>query len=232
MPGPYEYFIWVICFALEAAVLVCAIVGKSFRRYLALNLYMAASLLFNIPRFWFLMHYGLKSKEYIYVYFYSDAILTIALYFALLHLYSHVFDEMKAERLLRVGATVLLAGTALFSYLVVHQANDKLMSRFVIEMSQNLYFVGMVLTYVLWGAVFKLRESRTQLIQLVLSLGVYFSASAANYALQNLYHDPYGVLLYVPPLIGVWLPAAWAYTFLRVPEDARLAPSELALSRR
>lgn len=232
MPGPFDYITWLICCLLEAAVVVCAFRTHSFRRYLALNFYMGASFLSSIPRLWTLVHYGFTSREYSYVYFYSDAILTIILYFAILHLFSQVFDEMGAERYLRFGATLLLAGTALFSYLVVQQSGGRLITRFVFEMSQNLYFVGMVLTYVLWGAAFKLRETRTQLIQLILSLGVYFSAFAANYALQNLHHDLYGMLPFLTQLIGIWLPAAWMYTFLRTPADARMAPARLAVMHR
>ena len=212
--------------------MVCAIKTNSFRRYLALNLYIGAEFLASAPRLWTLIHYGFRSREYKYVYYYSDAILTIMLYFAILHLFSHVFNEMGAERYLRFGATLLLGGTALFSYLIVQQSGSRLFTRFVFEMSQNLYFVGMVLTYVLWGAAFKLRETRMQLIQLILSLGVYFSAFAANYALLNLHHDLYGVLPYLTQLIGIWLPAAWMYTFLRTPGDARIVPARLAVVHR
>jgi len=38
----------------------------------------------------------------------------------------------------------------------------------------------------LWGAMLKLRETRTRLIQLVLALGLYFSVFAASYAFWNL----------------------------------------------
>jgi len=193
---------------------------------------MRASFLAIAPRLWTLIHYGFRSKEYGHVYYYSDAVLTIVLYFAILHLFSHVFDEMGAERYLRFGASLLLGGTAFFSYLVVHQAGGRLITRFVFEMSQNLYFVGMVLTYVLWGAAFKLRESRTPLIQLILALGVYFSAFAANYALQNMHYEFYGALRYLTQVISIWLPAAWMYTFLRTPKDARMVPARLAVMHR
>ena len=232
MPGPFDYAVWLICCLLEAAVLVCAFRTNSFRRYLALNLYMGSEFLISIPRLWTLVHYGFRSLQYRYVYYYSDAVVTIILYFAILHLFSHVFDEMGAERYLRYGATLLLGGTALFSYLIVQQSGSRLFTRFVFEMSQNLYFVGMVLTYVLWGAAFKLRETRTRLIQLILSLGVYFSAFTANYALRNLHHDLYGLLPYLTPVIGIWLPAAWMYTFLRTPEEARMVPARLAVMHR
>jgi hypothetical protein len=227
VPGPFQYFIWVICSLLEASVLVCALARHSFRRYLPLNLYMGVRLLRSVFVLWALTHYGFASSEYRYVYYYSDALLTICLYFAVLHLFSHVFDEMGAERYLRFGASLLLAGTAAFSYLAVHQASNRLMTRFVVEMSQNLYFIGLVLTYVLWGAMLKLRESRAQLVQLVLSLGIHFSAFAANYAVVNLRLHA-GILVYLTQLIGIWLPAAWTYTLLRTPADARLVPARLA----
>jgi hypothetical protein len=216
---------------LEAGVVVCAVRKKALRPYLFLNLYMAASLLVSLGRYNMLQHYGLQSVQYAYFYYYSDALLTILLYFALTSLYSRVFGEMNAERAVRLGAVILLAGTALFSYGVVHQAESKLVTRFVVEMSQNLYFVGLVLTYVLWAAVLKLRETRTRLIQLVLSLGVYFSLLAANYALRSLYPSLTSLFQILPPLVGCFLPAAWMYAFWRVPDEARLAPARLAVIR-
>ena len=227
MPGLIDYAIWLVCTLLEAAVVVCALKTHSFRRYLFLNLYMGLSFLVSVGRFQVLHHYGMHD-EYAYFYFYSDALLTIGLYFALLNLYSLVFDEMKVEKYLRFGAVVLLAGTAWFSYAVINQSQHKILSHFVFELSQNLYFVGLILTYVLWGAILKLRETRARLIQLVLALGVYFSAFAADYALRNLYADLQVVWQYTMPVLGCLLPAAWAYAFLRVNEEARLAPSRLA----
>ena len=211
--------------------MVCAVRKKAFRPYLFLNLYMAASLFVSIGRYNILEHYGLQSSQYGYFYYYSDALLTILLYFALTSLYSRVFSEMNAEQMVKLGAVLLLAGTAAFSYGVVHQAENRLLTRFVIELQQNLYFVGLVLTYVLWAAVLKLRETRTRLIQLVLSLGVYFSLLAANYALRNLYPSLTSLFQILPPLVGCFLPAAWMYAFWRVPDEARLAPARLAVIR-
>lgn len=207
--------------------MVCAVKSHSLRRYIFLNLYMALCFLVSVGRYQVLSHSGVASREYAYFYFYSDALLTIGLYFALLNLYSLVFDEMKVERYLRLGAILLLAGTAWFSYAVVQQSSYRIVSHFAYELSQNLYFVGLILTYALWGAILKLRETRARLIQLVLALGVYFSAFAAKYALQNLYPQV-TLLRHLTPLLGCVLPAAWTYTFLRVSEEARLAPSRLA----
>jgi membrane-associated HD superfamily phosphohydrolase len=189
---------------------------------------MLFSFVVSVVRYQVLSRYGLSSSEYTYCYYYSDAILTIFLYLALITLYLHAFDEMKAEKYVRLAAILLLAGTALFSYLVVQQSALRMATSFVYEFSQNLYFVGLVLTYVLWGAILKLRETRTQLIQLVLSLGIYFSAFAATFALENMFPN-FESVTYIAPVFGCLLPLAWAYAFLRLSHDARMATARLAM---
>ena len=210
-------------------MVVCALKKHAFRRYLLLNLYMSGLFVSELARYKVLAEYGFSSRQYQYFYYYSDAVLTIFLYFALSTLYAHVFSEMNAERYVRVGTLLLLGGTALFSYAVVQQSTAKLVTHFVVELSQNLYFVGLVLTYVLWAAILKLRETRTRLIQLVLSLGVYFSLIAANYAIRNLYPSLSSVFVPLVQVFGTFLPLAWAYAFWRLPEEARLVPSRLAV---
>ncbi len=226
-----DYGLWFANAFLEAAVVVCAFRAGGLSKYLTLNLYMAAAFVLTLGRFIVFLDYGYTSPQYTYFYWFSDALLTIFLYFALMGLYSLVFQEMGVHRYLRFAALLLLVGTAWFSYQVVVNSSHKLLTRFVVELSQNLYFVGVVLTYLLWGAIMKLRETRTRLIQLVLALGVYFSAFAANYALRNLYPERM-IWHYVPPVLGLWLPLAWAYTFVRIPEEARLATARVATSSR
>jgi Fe-S oxidoreductase len=53
---------------------------------------------------------------------------------------------------------------------------------------------------------------------------------SCTYALRNLFPglQP-SVLRWIPPMMGVWLPMAWAYTMYKVPEESRLAPSELVV---
>src|SRR5207253_10192132 len=133
-------------------------------------------------------------------------------------------DEMNVDKYVRLAAVLLLAGTALFSYGVVQQSSHRIYSHFFFELSQNLYFVGLILTYVLWGAILKLRETRAQLIQLVLSLGISFSAFAATFALENMFPS-FQFFTYIPPVFGCLLPLAWAYAFWKLTPDARIAPA-------
>ena len=229
MPGPFAYIIWLVNILCEIAVVVCAFRKETLRRYFLLILYMVGLVASDIGRYRILAEYGLSSKQYQYFYYYSDSVVTIFLFFALSTLYSHVFSELNAESYVKMGTVLLLAGTALFTYSVVAQSSAKLVTNFVVQLSQNLYFVGLVLTYVLWGAILKLRETRTRLIQLVLSLGVYFSLIAANYAIRNLYPSLSTVFVPLVQVFATFLPLAWAYAFWRLPEDARLAPSRLAV---
>jgi hypothetical protein len=226
MPGSVELFIWYLGTAFELAFVVCSIVRKSFFTYFFLNLYMLLGVLAEIARWLAVVKYGVASKQYMYMYFYTDTLLTVVLYVLLISLFSRVFGELRFAKHMKLAAVVLLLGTAGFSYAVVAQSNDRLATSFAYELSQNLYFVGIILTYLLWGAILKLRETRTRLVQMVLSLGLYFSAYAASYALMNL-RPEVGAVKYASPLLGCLLPLAWCITIMRYSEDSRLAPAQL-----
>ena len=220
--------VWAVSFTLEVYLVARAVASREFLRYLSVNLFVAVLALRDVGLFLVFQHYGYASRHYSYAYFYSDALLTIMMYLAIMHLYYQVFREMHVGRYIRGLTVALLTGTALFSYVVVLNNSSHLTGRFVVELSQNLYFVGLVLTYLLWAAVFKLRETRSRLVQLVLALGIYFSATAALYALRNMFPTSQQVGGVLVSLLGIFLPAAWAYTFTKTPEDARLAPARLA----
>jgi len=204
----------------------CSVLRASFLKYFFLNLYVILALFADLLRQFVLRNYGLQSPEYIYTYYYTDCLLTIALFVAVINLASHVFAELNLARYVRFVAVLLLLGTAGFTYAVVVQSTERLATKFAAELSQNLYFVGLVLTYLLWGAVLKLRETRTRLVQMVLSLGLYFSAYAGSYALLNMAPNS-EIVQYLGPLLGCFLPVSWALTIIRHSENARLTPAQL-----
>ena len=226
MPGPVGLTIWILGTVFELAFVVCSLARKCFLRFFTLNLYLILSTSVSICRFFILWTYGSRSDQYMYFYYYSDALLTLVLFIALISLYSHVLGELRAGEYVKWGAVFLLLGTAGFSYAVVVQSTARLSTNFAYELSQNLYFVGLVLTYILWGAVLKLRETRTRLVQIILSLGLYFSGYAASYAFVN-FSGTYGVSRYLWPLLGCFLPLSWFLTILRYDDNARLVPAQL-----
>jgi hypothetical protein len=224
--GPVDYALLITDLLIEICALVFLLNKRALSQYFTFVFFLCASIAVGIGRYYVLVADGFTSTTYLYFYFFSDALLIICLYFVLITLYMHVFSEMNVSKMVRAGATLLLACTALISYYMVAASSDRLITKFVMEMSQNLYFVGVVLTYVLWGAMMKLRENRSRLMQLVLSMGVYFSAFAGSFALGNLYPDLV-VWRYVSHLMVTWLPISWAYTFVKVNEDARMATARV-----
>jgi hypothetical protein len=228
MPGLYSTFLCTAGVILEVYVVVCLLRRRSFVNELSINVYMLTVAAVTCGLVACAFRFGIASPVYVYYYYYTDSLQTILMFWVIIHFYQEVFKEMHVSRYVRSAAVLLLFATAFFSYLVIHQNRNHLTSRFVVDMGQNLYFVGLVLTYLLWGALLKLRETRMRLVQLVLGLGVYFSATAGTYAIGNLFPHLYMPFLrFLLPILGVWLPASWAYTFTKVPDDARLAAGSL-----
>ncbi len=226
MLGPVNYAIWLAVILLECFSLRCLLRKGVFSQHFTLALYLFFCLAADFGNYSIIHTSGYDSNAYFYFYFYSKTLLTISLFFVLMNLYSQLFSDMGVGKQIRVAAMLILAGTAGISYYLVASSSQRFVTHFVIELGQNLYFVGVVLTYLLWGAMAKLRESRTRLMQLVLSMGVYVSLSAGSYALNNLYPN-HGFWQYYFPLTSMWLPASWAYTFTKVPKDARLVTARV-----
>jgi len=224
--GPVDYAIWLAVIFVEIFSLLCVLKSRSFSRHFTLVLYLGVCLAVNVGRYSIIRTSGYTSSAYYYFYFYSESLLAISLYFVLMSLYSHIFSDMGISKQIRAGAMLLLAGTAAISYHMVAASTDRFVTHFVLELSQNLYFVGVVLTYLLWGAMAKMRENRLRLTQLILSMGVYVSLFAGSYAMENLYPN-HEFWRYYYPIIAICLPMSWAYTFMKVPEDSRIATARV-----
>ncbi len=231
MLGPVDYAIWFAVLFADFFCAFCIVKKKAFSQNFTIFLFVSASAVVGVARYLLVQTAGFASNSYFYFYYYSDALLTICLFIVLMSLYADVFSELGVGKMVRAGALLLLGGTALISYYMVASSSERLVTRFAFELSQNLDFVGVVLTYVLWGAMMKLRENRTRLMQLVLALGVYLSAFAGSYALRTMHPDS-PVWRYLIALMALWLPVSWTYTFMKVPEDARMATASVVAPTR
>jgi hypothetical protein len=230
MIGTFGYLIWLASLLAEAAVVVCAFYRKEFRRYLALNLYVMLNGVADCALCLYAERYGRQSHQYFLAYYSTDLLLCLLMYLLIVGLYQQVFAGSALGRHVRVFAGGLLVAIAVFS-LMVARGQEHMTQRFAVELEQNLNFVGVVLTYVLAGSVLRLREKRARLAQIIFALGIYFSATAGTYALRNLFPTLAPVILqWAPALIATWLPVAWAYSFIRVPEEAGLMTAPLAVS--
>jgi hypothetical protein len=66
-----------------------------------------------------------------------------------------------------------------------------------------------------------------RIVLFVASLGIFFSAHAAVYGLRYMFPS-LGICKLIPPILGMWLPLSWLYTFTRVREGSRIAPARVA----
>jgi hypothetical protein len=231
MPGSTQYAIWIVILLTEAAFVVCSLRRREFLRYLPLNLYMLLCIVGNCGVLLCSETYGVYSREYFYSYYSSDILLSVLMYFVIAGLFSQVFQGTMLGPYVRGAAGILLGLTTLFAFISALHMGPHFTAQFAAELEQDLNFVGVVLIYLLWGAVIKLRETRVRLVQVVLALGVYFSAIAGTFALFNLFPSlESSGLRWLPPVLGLWLPLAWTYTFVRVPDDARLSPGQLLVT--
>ena len=220
-------------FLLEVYVVVYSLLRKTFVRHFPINFYMLCEAVVTVGLYFCERRYGLSSQTYAYYYYYTNSLLPILMFWVVIRFYQMVFSEMQVSQHVRKGAVLLLLATAIFTYGVVrYQFHSNLPNHYVVELGQNLHFIGVVLTYLLWGALLKLRETRTRLVQLILALGVYFSGTAGTYAIGNLFPNLYlPFFRFLLPIFGLWLPLAWAYTFTKVSDDARLATATLVATR-
>lgn len=243
MLGPLDYIFWVCNFALQIYIVGRSLFCRDFFRYFSLNVFMLTCALVSVGQFFFLQTFGYRSEQYSYFFWYSNAVSTIVLFVAILSLYQRVFEEMEVSKYIRGGALLLLVLTAGFSYMVIDSNNRSynFLEKFVVELTQNLNFVGLVLTYLLWFAVKQMKETRVRILQLVLSLGIYFAAFAAMFAFANMtYKHPEwfrdstvdSLLRAFGALTNLFLPLSWAYTFTKISEEARLATARVATVRR
>jgi len=233
MLGPVNYLFWVGSFLLEVYIVVSSFFRKEFLRYFSFNLYMLSVALVNCGQYYCIRKFGFSSMSYAYFFYYTEFLLVLLMFGVIIQLYYEVFRERRVNWHITGATLVLILATGIFSYVVVRQNETRLTTRFVLVLNQNLHFVALAFTYVLWGVMAKLRETRTRLVQLVLALGISYSGTAVTFALRTLFPAvPMNALRLLPPLFGTWLPLAWAYTFTMVPEGARLEISPAVAGER
>jgi hypothetical protein len=223
----YDYIVVITGILAGLYVIVLEAFRRQITQYLFLLLYLALSLTETIAGYAILRIYGFASAQYMYFYYYCESVLAIILYFVILGFIRQILEDLGAGIYARIAGILLLGGTALVSFLMVEGHKSYMTSRFVVELGRNLNFVGVVLVFLLWSAMRKLHETRARMSQLVLALGIYFCGFALAYGLRMTFPQ-WRLLRLLPPLLSVWLNCSWAYTFTKLPEEARLATARVA----
>jgi hypothetical protein len=199
-------------------VFVC-LRSNVFRRYPFLNIYLLVTVAFTCGCYYVRSAFGYTSLEYFKFYYTGDAVLTVVLYLLIGSLFDQMFRNSSFHRYVRPTLAIFFFLVVGVSALFIMRNVDHLYSRFVIELQQNMYFVGVLLTFLLWTSMSWLGAESRRFALVVSGMGIFFAALAGNYALRFLWGGVDKVATgVIPPLAYTVMVSLWLYTFLRVPE--------------
>lgn len=227
-----QYAVYFLEFAL---VVYLTFKGQS-RRLLGLSVYLGGLLLIDaLGRPLVLYRFGYSSPQYAYAYWLSDAVLVLAAFGLVCALFRRAcrgHEQLWQSVKLVLGFVfVLVFGVSLFA-LSSHQ--NQLLTSFIVEFQQNLYFTCLVLNTLLYILLQQLRSADEELGLLVCGLGIQFAGPAASYALIHLTAGwVYATLLndFLAPLCTMGMLLTWFYAVARIPKAAPVeAAGELELA--
>src|SRR5690348_2259488 len=118
MSGYLTFVTALIGFLAEIVVVVCAALPRNFRSYFPLGFYMLCAAAETIALYVCLLAFGETSHVYLFLYYYCDSLLMLAMFWVIIRFYLQVFEEMGVSKQIRAGAAFLLLLAALFSYAV------------------------------------------------------------------------------------------------------------------
>jgi len=216
--GTYDLVIlWSSVILASTTVVVCAY-RRSFLRYLWLNLFLLSGVAFTLGCYYVQSVYGYDSDQYFYFYYTADATSNIVGYILIGTFFDRLLRPSSFHQYVRPTLAFTFFLILAISGRFVWQSVYRLESQFVYEFQQNIYFVGVLLTFLLWLSLSYLSAQNSRFVLLVSGLGIYFAVHAGNYALQFLAPALRDFVYRVPPLAYIFMVSLWLYAFICVPE--------------
>jgi hypothetical protein len=175
------------CYLIEAGLVVFVARSSYRRRPVSAAVYLSCLLATGLARTYALRVYGLASRQYFYVYYTTDFLLVISAFFLVCLFFRRACLHQEKMwcfvRLLLTFICVLVVGISglFFSH---HYGN--LLTDFIVEFSQNLYFTCLVLNTLLYLLLQQIDSADDQLGLLVCGVGIYFAGPTATLALLHL----------------------------------------------
>ena len=175
------------CYLIEAGLIVFVALSSQRRRSISAALYLSCMLATGVARTYALRRFGYHSTQYSNVYWKTDFLLVISLFFLVCLLFRraclHQEKMWRLVRLLLTFVSILVVGISglFFSH---HYGNH--LADFIVEFSQNLYFTCLVLNTLLYLLLQQIDSVDDQLGLLVCGVGIQFAGPAATLALIHL----------------------------------------------
>jgi hypothetical protein len=187
------------------------------RHFPLLTTYLVLSLLLGLSRWVIFAQWGFDSDLYMNFYYISDAILTVVVYLVVIELCRSVLPAKHGKPLPRYSLAILVLLAAV-SYAEIWQSHMQLVTSFAYELSNNLWFVSVGVTLVLWGLIYYRGLPRGIAAHMVQVWGVYFLLMASTYFFFYFFHNlpPSAPRLHleIPEMAGVWLPLGLGFAIL------------------
>lgn len=219
MLGTYHLTIAGLGVLLTLAAIGASLRARSFLRYSLLNVYLLSNVTFTLGCYYVYSLYGYDSPQYSDFYYMGDAVPNVVGYLLIGSFLDRLLRNSIFYRYVRPTLSIFFVLIAGISAFFIAGSVDRLYPRFVIEFQQNLYFVGVLLTFLLWMSVNYLQVRSRRFTLLVSGLGIYFAAHAASYSLWFLFPTFAPLTTAVPPLAYNFMVGLWLYAFLRFPEE-------------
>ena len=222
MVSAYDLIVAGLSVLVSLGTVVVCLRKRIFLKYPLVNLYLAVSVVFTVGCYYLYRTEGYSSLAYFYFYYTWDAVASIIGYVLVASFFDQMFRPSAFRPYVRPTLALFFLGVLVVSGVFVskHVGQGYFYSKFAMEFQQNMFFVGVLLTFLLWVSMSYLRAESRRFVLLVSGLGIYFSAHAVNYAFQQLFPYPLvtTALTKVPPVAYTVMVLLWLYTFLRVPE--------------
>ncbi len=217
-------------YALEACVLTYLLVQGQWKRLGSLSVYVAAILLADASRSYVLHAHGLASPQYAYCYYLTDFLLTLGAFLLVCSFFHRAcLREEKIWRFIRlllVFVFVIVLGISWFS---LSRDYKQIITWFIVEFEQNLYFTCLVLTTLLYLLMQQIGSRDEELELLVCGMGMQFAGPAAGWALVTLtQREEYSASLqrFIVPLCTLGMLLTWLYAVAFMPKGEAVSPAD------
>jgi hypothetical protein len=218
-------------YALEGGLLVYLLFRGEFRRLLALSFYIAGLLAIDAAvRPYVLYRYGLDSSQYAYVYWLSDGLLILAAFVLICTMFRRgCANNPSLWPTIRTTLGIVFVLVLGISLLSLSRHYDQLVTRFVVEFEQNLYFTSLILNTLLFVLLHQIGSADEELELLVCGLGIQFAGPAASYALVHLTPGQHFAIIlnsFVEPICTLGMLLTWFYAVARAPKGASVTAGQ------
>jgi hypothetical protein len=212
MPSHPDFALWIV--STLAAAFVCGLIvlrGR-LRRYRVLACYFGVTVLVEWMRLDVFRQFGLNSSQYMNIYYYSDCLLALLLYFAVVEHFGRVCDSGAERKYLRVGSFVLAACVGILCCVLAAQSSTRLVAHLVVEYSQYLLYATAGLGLGMFGTSLRNRGVLLHDRLLAFVLASYLALMPWQYLLRSLYPG-FRSIVYTNALLWMLLLLGVAYVF-------------------